>query len=195
MKKKTRFTLILVILLFIVGMALYPSFQKRFFNKEEVSSPQPTTSVESSTARVLNTNAKIIKHETLSNVFRTIGTLIPDEEVDLTFETSGKITEIHFIEGSEVKKGDLLAKVNDKPLQAELKKLEAQIPLATVRVSRQKTLLEKDAVSQEAYEQVSTELEKLNADIELIYYILQHIFRKRSSVCEIFQSAYFIICK
>ncbi len=62
----------------------------------------------------------------------------------------------------------MLAKVNDAPLQAELKKLEAQIPLASDRVFRQKSLLEKDAVSQETYEQVSTELEKLNADIELI---------------------------
>ena len=33
---------------------------------------------------------------------------------------------------------------------------------------RQHTLLEKDAVSQEAYEQVATEYEKLMADIELV---------------------------
>jgi membrane fusion protein (multidrug efflux system) len=57
--------------------------------------------------------------------------------------------------------------MNDKPLQAELQKLQAQIPLAEDRVFRQKSLLEKDAVSKEAYEQVTTELDKLNADIEL----------------------------
>ena len=71
---------------------------------------------------------------------------------------------IYFQEGTHVKQGDLLAKINDKPLQAELKKLEAQIPLAKDRVYRQHTLLEKDAVSQEAYEQVATEYEKLMAD-------------------------------
>jgi len=61
-----------------------------------------------------------------------------------------------------------LAKINDRPLQAELQKLQAQVPLAEDRVFRQKSLLEKDAVSKEAYEQVTTELEKLHADIELI---------------------------
>ena len=61
-----------------------------------------------------------------------------------------------------------MAKINDKPLQAELQKLQAQIPLAEGRVFRHKALLDEDAVSKEAYEQVSTELDKLRADIELI---------------------------
>ena len=107
-------------------------------------------------------------NETLQDIFRTKGVLIPDEEVALSFETSGKITKIYFREGSSVRKGELLAKVNDSPLQAELKKLEAQLPLANDRVFRQKSLLAKDAVSQEAFESVSTELDKLKADIELV---------------------------
>lgn len=90
-----------------------------------------------------------------------------DEEVDLSFETSGKIVSIDFEEGTPVKKGQLLAKVNDMPLQAQLSKYKAQVKLAEDRVYRQSTLLEKDAVSQEAYEQARTELATLNADIEL----------------------------
>ena len=116
----------------------------------------------------MNIVAQVLQYENLNDVIRTTGSLLPDEEVSLSFETSGKIVGIFFTEGAEVKKGTLLAKVNDQPLQAELKKLEAQIPLAQDRVYRQKSLLEKDAVSQEAYEQVITELEKLNADIELV---------------------------
>ena len=104
----------------------------------------------------------------MEDIFRTKGVLIPDEEVSLSFETTGKITNIYFREGTFVKKGELLAKMNDKPLQAELKKLEAQVPLAKARVARQKSLLEKDAVSQESYESVVTDLDKLSADIELV---------------------------
>ncbi|GHS98045.1 MexH family multidrug efflux RND transporter periplasmic adaptor subunit [Bacteroidia bacterium] len=115
----------------------------------------------------LNVNVKVIEPENLIDMIRATGNLMPDEDVDLTFETSGKITNLYFQEGHAVKKGELLAKVNDKPLQAELNKLEAQIPLAEDRVFRQKALLEKDAVSKEAYEQVTTELEKLHADIDL----------------------------
>lgn len=116
----------------------------------------------------LNINGLIIKEQSLSDDIYINGRLIPDEEVSLSFETSGKIVKIHFIEGSSVIKGQLLAKVNDEPLQAQLKKLEAQVQLAEDRVSRQSALLEKDAVSKEALEQVKTELATLNADIELV---------------------------
>ena len=67
-----------------------------------------------------------------------------------------------------MKRGELLAKVNDSQLQAQLKRLEAQVPLAEDRVFRQDALLKRDAVSKEAYEQVKTELATLNADIENI---------------------------
>ena len=79
-----------------------------------------------------------------------------------------RLHKLTFKEGSFVNKGQLLAKVNDAPLQAELKKLKSQLPLAQERVFRQRTLLDKDAVSQESFETVTTDLEKLKADIELV---------------------------
>lgn len=171
MNKTTRVILFVIIALFIAGMALYPTLSKRM-NKEDkapseiVNAPSPRP-IAGGKGMPLNVAVKVIEPENLVDIIRTTGHLIPDEEVDLTFETSGKIIHIYFQEGNAVKKGDLLAKVNDAPLLAELSKLEAQIPLAEDRVFRQKALLEKDAVSKEAYEQVTTELEKLHADIEL----------------------------
>lgn len=167
MSKKAKIALIITIVLIIAGMAFYPNIKNMLPNKEN-NSPTQRSSSGGRGQSSLNVNATILKYQNLDDVFRTKGLLIPDEEVNLSFETSGKITEIYFKEGSTVKKGDLLAKVNDKPLQAELKKLEAQRPLAEDRVFRQKSLLAKDAVSQEAYESVNTELGKLNADIELV---------------------------
>lgn len=168
MNKKTKIGLIIVIVLFIAGMAFYPKIKAYLSANETESIPADNTGGGGSKRTTLNVNAQILKYENLNDVIRVKGLLIPDEEVDLSFETSGKITEIFFKEGSNVKKGQLLAKVNDKPLQAELLKLQTQIPLAEDRVYRQKALLAKDAVSQEAYESVNTELEKLKADIELV---------------------------
>ena len=116
----------------------------------------------------LMVSATVLKPQTLDNIFQITGILLPDEEVDLIFETSGRITQIYFQEGGNVKKGELLAKVNDAPLQAELLKLQAQLPLAEDRVYRQQTLLDKDAISQETYQAVTTQLETLKADIELV---------------------------
>jgi len=164
MNKKTKILVISAIVLLIAGMALYPQMKKWFATNESPTKEKPKDSQKKQT---LNVNAQIIKIERLTDIYRTKGLLIPDEEVDLIFETSGRVTNIFFDEGSSVRKGQLLAKVNDKPLQAELKKLESQLPLAQERVFRQKSLLDKDAVSQEAFESVNTELEKLKADIEL----------------------------
>ena len=117
---------------------------------------------------VLNVNGLVVRPQSLADGITMVGNLLPDEEVDLSFETSGKIVEVNFKEGSIVRKGELLAKVNDKPLLAQLSRYEAQLKLAEDRVYRQSALLEKDAVSQEAYEQASTELAMLNADIDIV---------------------------
>lgn len=168
MNRKTKIALVVVIVLLIAGMAFYPKIKEIVSPGAEISPTIQDSSPGGNRLRnTLNVNAMILKPDNLTETIREKGLLIPDEEVDLSFETSGKITEIHFNEGSNVRKGQLLAKVNDKPLQAELKKLKAQVPLAQDRVFRQKALLAKDAVSQEAYESVNTELDKLMADIEL----------------------------
>jgi membrane fusion protein (multidrug efflux system) len=172
MNKTTRIVLLAVIAFFIAGMALYPAVSKKWKGEtapdEIVNAPTPRPSGGGGRGAPLNVAVKIIEPENLVDAIPVFtASLMADEEVELTFETSGKITQIFFQEGSMVKKGELLAQVNDRPLQADLSKLEAQISLAEDRVFRQKALLEKDAVSKEAYEQVSTELEKLHADIDL----------------------------
>lgn len=167
MTKRVKWSILILILLFIASMALYPHI-KTWLGISKEDEPAKTAAPAGIPKRALNINAEILKYQSLTDKTISTGSTLPDEEVDLSFETSGKVVEIYFEEGSHVKKGDLLAKINDKPLQAELKKLEAQIPLAKDRVYRQRTLLARDAVSQEAFEQVSTEYEKLMADIDLV---------------------------
>jgi membrane fusion protein (multidrug efflux system) len=165
MTKPVKWLLIGIILLIIIGMIAYPRIMQKLKSDENV---QAQPSAMSQRRMPININAIVMKKQTLFEIIKPTGTTIPDEDVNLSFESSGKITDIYFTEGTHIKKGDLLAKINDKPLQAELKKLEAQIPLAKERVFRQGTLLTKDAVSQEAYEQVTTAYEVLMADIELV---------------------------
>lgn len=163
MSKKIRWVVISIIVVLIVGMIVFPVIKKKIKADEDV----PVLSAGNG-KRILNVNGEVVKESEISDQIISVGSTIPDEEVNLAFEASGKLTQIFFQEGSQVKKGDLLAKINDVPLQAQLKKLKAQVPLMTTRVYRQKTLLEKDAVSRETYESVVTELDKLNADILLV---------------------------
>lgn len=142
-----------------LGIHTFTPRENEELNKIEDVKPQESK-------KALNVNGQIIKPHLITDQLFVSGKLMPDEEVDLSFETSGKIIDINFTEGSSVKKGQLLAKVNDSQLQAQLARLEAQMPLAEDRVFRQNALLQRDAVSKEAYEQVKTELATLHADIE-----------------------------
>ncbi len=167
MTKKVKWGLTGIIILLIAGMIAYPKV-KHLLNAKKDSLEAANAPSQSMRNRILNINAEVLKYHPLSDKIVSSGDVIPDEEVDLSFESSGKVVAIYFKEGAHVSKGELLAKINDSPLQAQLKKLEAQIPLAQDRVYRQRALLAKDAVSQEAFEQVQTELDKLMADIELV---------------------------
>lgn len=142
-----------------LGIHTFTPRENEELNKIEDVKPQESK-------KALNVNGQIIKPHLITDQLFVSGKLMPNEEVDLSFEASGKIIDINFTEGSSVKKGQLLAKVNDSQLQAQLARLEAQMPLAEDRVFRQNALLQRDAVSKEAYEQVKTELATLHADIE-----------------------------
>ena len=168
MNKKNRIIVFAAIALLILGMIFLPRI-KTLFGSSNEKSPGTAGRAPGGARQQLSVTATVLEPQVLkSDLYIARGILLPDEEVNLTFETSGKITEIHFTEGANVQKGQLLAKINDAPLQAELKKLKTQLPLAEDRVYRQKVLLEKDAISQETYQSVNTELEKLKADIELV---------------------------
>lgn len=165
MDKKVKWGIITLIGAGLIGWGIYSQLPKA---NEELAAADKVMAGKQINKRVLNVNAKIIKPQLLTDQIQISGSLMPDEEVDLSFETSGKIVEINFEEGSFVKKGQLLAKVNDRPLQAQLQRLVSQLKLAEDRVFRQNALLERDAVSKEAYEQVKTDLATLNADIDLV---------------------------
>ena len=165
MNKKLKTGLIIAIGAGLAGWGIYSQMPKP---NEELAEADQIMTRQSRTKKVLNVNAAIVRPQVLVDKIPIIGSLLPDEEVNLSFETSGKITDINFEEGTHVTKGQLLAKVNDRPLQAQLQRLVAQLKLAEDRVFRQDALLKRDAVSKEAYEQVKTELATLNADIELV---------------------------
>src|SRR4051812_8516656 len=66
-------------------------------------------------------NAIVIKPLELDNKIQIVGTILPNEKVELRSEISGRITGIFFNEGTRVTKGQLLVKIYDQDLQAQLK--------------------------------------------------------------------------
>src|SRR5450759_5185950 len=166
MNKKLRTAITFLLIIFLAGIVFYPKYKPFLANK--IKGDGIAGAPLRQTQQKLNVVGYVIIPTHLSELINQSGTLRPDEEVDLTFETSGKIVQINLTEGTRVKKGDLLEKVNDKPLQAQLEKLEAQLKMSEAKEFRQRSLLDKDAISQESYDQVQTDVQSIKADINLI---------------------------
>ncbi len=110
----------------------------------------------------------VVKNEKLSDRILTNGTVMSNEEVELRAETSGKITKIFFTEGSVVSKNQLLVKINDSELKAQLTKASFSRKLAEEKELRQRQLKEKNAISQQEYDISLNELNTFQADEDLI---------------------------
>jgi membrane fusion protein, multidrug efflux system len=116
----------------------------------------------------LPVNGVVISTQVLDNKIEIIGTILPNERVELRSETSGRITSIPFTEDAKIKKGDLLVKIFDQDLRAQLKKVRIQQELANVEEGRKKKLLEIKGISQEEYDISSNQARSLSADVDLI---------------------------
>lgn len=135
-------------------------------------SKNDTTSDKKSQAGKMNpkvaANYIVIRDTTLIENIFTTGNIQADESVDLKTETAGKVVKIFFKEGAKVKEGELLLKLNDQELRAQYDRAKARQKLAEEQEYRQRILLKKEAISQQEYDIVFTELQSLKAETELI---------------------------
>lgn len=118
--------------------------------------------------RPIEVNAVVVVPKMLENKIFSTGNILANEEVEIRAEVPGRIVSINFQEGSLVRKGDLLVKINDSELQAELKKLVLDEKLALDDVYRKEKLLEMKAVSQEELDISRSQLGVIQAEIELV---------------------------
>lgn len=110
----------------------------------------------------------VVHPQLLENKLFSSGTVMANEEVSLRPEVSGKLVAIYFKEGSTVHKGQLLAKINDADLQAQLRKLQLQSRLSKDREARLKSLLEIQGVSQEEYDASANAFQSTGADMDYV---------------------------
>jgi membrane fusion protein (multidrug efflux system) len=96
------------------------------------------------------------------------GTLEANEQVEIRSEIIGVVEAINFEEGTEVSKGQVLLKVNDREMRAQLSKVGTAQQLASENERRAKLLLEKQAISQEEYDIASADFKSAKAESQLI---------------------------
>jgi RND family efflux transporter MFP subunit len=71
----------------------------------------------------------------------------------LSFEVGGVVSELMVVESQEVQKGDVLAKLDVRDLQAGLQSAQAQFDAANSEFERAERLIKQDAISKSVFEQ------------------------------------------
>lgn len=108
----------------------------------------------------------VLRGEPLDDALVATGTLLANEEVQLVSELAGRITHIGFEEGGPVSAGQVLLRINDDELQAQLRKAEAQLRLAQEDEARKQQLLAVSGISQEQFDAARTAVAGLQADAD-----------------------------
>ncbi len=116
----------------------------------------------------LTVRTLVVQPERFSDRVETVGTILSNEEVEIRTEISGRIERLSFKEGGRVAKGQLLIKINDAELKAQLLRAESSLKLEEQREERIKSLYEKDLASKAEYDNVTTNLNLARAEAQLI---------------------------
>ncbi|MDQ2792396.1 MAG: efflux RND transporter periplasmic adaptor subunit [Bacteroidota bacterium] len=118
----------------------------------------------------------IVAATKLSDQVASTGSVMADEAVTIQSEISGKITSLNIQEGQPVRKGQLLFTINAADVQAQLRKQEYNIKLYRDQEARQRTLLTKEYISQQEYEQSQNALLTSQADLAALRVTLQKAY-------------------
>ena len=102
--------------------------------KQTTSAPPPPKNVLVTKVQAMDVPVQL--HE--------FGRLTSPESVNVQPQVSGSITEVHFVEGEEVKKGDLLFVIDPRPFQAVLEQSQGQLKSDQAQLSLDQRNLQRD---------------------------------------------------
>ncbi|MFO0388558.1 MAG: efflux RND transporter periplasmic adaptor subunit [Alphaproteobacteria bacterium] len=98
---------------------------------------------------------KAYRQEIFDNV-EALGTAYANESITVTATASETISEIHFTDGQQVKKGDVIARLEQREEQAQLAVAKARLEEHQRELERIKGLLKGKAASQRDYDERQT---------------------------------------
>jgi multidrug efflux system membrane fusion protein len=103
--------------------------------------PKPETAGPAPPKNVLVTNVQAMDVPVQVHEF---GRISSPETVNIQPQVSGRVTEVHFEEGQEVKKGDLLFEIDPRPFQADLEQAQGQLKSDQAQLALNQRNLQRD---------------------------------------------------
>ncbi|MGA2280119.1 MAG: efflux RND transporter periplasmic adaptor subunit [Verrucomicrobiota bacterium] len=95
-----------------------------------------------------------------------VGHVLPYTTVTIRSQVGGVISQVHFQEGQEVKRGDLLFTIDPRPMQAALAHDQAQLENAEIQFNREQKLFDQKLISQDEYDTSKATRDTLAATVQ-----------------------------
>lgn len=125
-----------------------------------------------------------VERRTVTQLVTASGNIQPEVEVRISPDVSGEIVELPIVEGDQVTRGQLLARIKPDFYQAQLDQAEASVLQAkaneaqrradllnaTLERDRQQSLYASGAISESAFQTASTRFETMKASYEASQY-------------------------
>ncbi len=153
----------IVYTLLIVGLGALIFYRIKENNAEKDKSKDPKAKNKTATVSGI-----VVVPQTFENNLSLSGSIEANEQVEIRSEVSGIVEGIYFTEGTNVRKGQVLFKVNDVELRAQLRQQETRENLASENERRAGLLLKKEAISQEEYDIARADFKSAQAQTQLI---------------------------
>src|SRR6185295_17123486 len=108
----------------------------------------------------------IVKKEQWQPTLGAIGSVRAVNGVTVSTDLAGIVSEIAFRSGQQVKKGDVLVRLDSREEDARLRSAEARRDLAQSNLERYRELVKSGAVSQSEYDTADSELRRSSAAVD-----------------------------
>jgi membrane fusion protein, multidrug efflux system len=124
------------------------------------SKPAAAAPAPAAAPKGLPVKAVAVKVGEVTNEVTAVGSLLADESVVIRPEIDGRLTELHFQEGQAVARGAKLVSLDSSEVEAQLAAAAAQVRTDEQRLKRTKDLLDKNYISQDAYDVAENSYER-----------------------------------
>ena len=171
MSKTSIRLLALVLTVAVFGGAFY-LYRSGFFEERRAPGEAGTAATPPPAAspaeQVTPVRAIVAEPTSLRDFISVNGSTLAREEVMVSSEVPGKITQILFREGTYVREGTPLIQLDDQELRAQLERLKVQQELSEKIAERLKALYEREGVSLQEYEIAASEARQVQAEVDLL---------------------------
>lgn len=154
----------------LLGALAYPKIKPLMFessNNPAVSANPGGSIPARSRPASLQVSTFLVEPTSFTETITSTGTIRADEGIDLQAETNGRVVSINFVEGTPVRQGDLLVKLNDAELLANLNRYKESKRLAELRYRRFAQLRSQQVVTQDDYDAALSEVQIQQSFIDL----------------------------